>query len=180
MNFNPLTAVADALKVWPEEVSYPERLEGASPVELAEARSRLQQIGQAANELRRLVDRQLAVDLDGGTLRYGDSVIRVSGRGSAKVVDRDAWWRAVAQGVEMSENPTALLGALYPADSVRLTAIPALAAVLEVDPDAFKTTMIDYAPPTSPLSVMPISKAKWAQDLEEGEVVHRGRREEEG
>lgn len=176
MNFNALAAVADALKTWPETVSFPERLEDATPVELAEARSRLAQISQAATELRRLVDRELAVQLNGGTLRYGDSIIRGSGRGAAKIVDPESWWRMVVQGMGASTNPIGLLSALYPANSVRLTALPGLAAALNVDADTLKSTMVDYDEPASPLSVMPVSKVKWAQGLQEGEVVVRGKR----
>lgn len=175
MSFNAIAAVVDALKVWPEEVSYPERLEGATPLELAEARSRLQQIGQAANELRRLVDRQLAQELGTGALRYGDSVIRVNGKGSAKVVDVEAFWEAIDSALDTCIDPPTLLAALFPADSVRLTALPKVAELLKVDPDAFKETMIDYDAPTSPLSIMPVSKAKWAQKLREGEVLVRNK-----
>lgn len=173
---NPLAWVVDALKTHPEPVSLPDALVEASPLELAEARSRLQQIGQVANELRKLIDVELAGALQGSALNYGGSIIRsANGRGSAKVVDPEAWWGFVASalGGIGPRQRAEVLAALYPASAVRLTAIPKLAAITEdsIDPDVIKDTFIAYDPPTSPLSVMPIDKApKYLHDLAEGEI----------
>jgi hypothetical protein len=171
LTFNPVAAILIADKIWPEHPSFPESLENATPLELAEARSRLAQIGQIASELRKLVDQQLAEELANGSLRYGDSIIRPAYRGRPKVVDEGAFWDAVVAAVDQSLTPDALLSALFPASSVRLGALTKLAAQLEVDPDTLKQTLIDYEPPTAALDVIPISKARvWEQKLEDGQI----------
>jgi hypothetical protein len=49
-----------------------------------------------------------------------------------------------------------------------------LAEALDVPADVLKSTLVDYQPPTSPLSIMPIDKApKWTHSLEEGELSGR-------
>lgn len=171
---NVVAWILDALKVWPEPAQLPESLDGATPQQLAEARSRLQQISQITTELRRLVDVQLAGWLDGGAMRYGDSLLRPAGRGRPRIVDKGLWWDMVTEGVRHSDDPAGLLAALYPADSVRLTALPKLAEVLEVDERSIRDTMVDYDPPTALISAMPMSKApKWAQALGEGQLSNR-------
>lgn len=168
---NPLAWVVDALKV-PREPMLPESLEGATPLQLAEAKNRLQEISRVAYQLRLLIDAELAGALQGSALRYGDTVYRASGgRGTAKVVDEVLWWDEVVEGLKASPVPVALLSALFPASSVRITALPMLAAALGEEADEFKNRHIFYDPPSSPLSVMPIQKApKYLQDLEEGEL----------
>lgn len=172
MSFNALAALVDALKMWPEPVSLPERLEDAEPIQLAEARNRFALIAQCATELRKLVDVELATHLtDGKVLPYGDDIIRQSTRGRPKIVDADSWWTMVGMACELVESPGVLLSALYPADAVRLGALPQLAEVLGVNLAALKDTMIEYAEPTAPLSVMPLAKAPmWTHGLKEGEV----------
>lgn len=171
---NVVAWVLDALKVYPEPASLPESLTDATPIQLAEARSRLSQIAQVATELRKLVDQELAGALQGSALRYGDSVYRASnGRGTAKVASscEGEWWDDVVLGLKNSPRPAELLAALYPASSVRLTALPKLEAALSYDTDELKNHYIRYDPPSTPLSVMPIAKApKYLQDLEEGEL----------
>lgn len=170
MTFNAMAAVVDALKTHPEPVSLPEALEDANRMQLAEARSWLAQIAQVAGELRRLVDRMLAAQLAGGALRYGDQIMRPALRGRPKITDRGLWWDMVTEGVLKSDDPSALLAALYPADSLRLTALSQLADVLETSLEGLRDTMLEWEPPTATLDVMPISKApKWAQKLEEGQ-----------
>jgi hypothetical protein len=176
MSFNAVGAILNADKVWPEPLSLPDALEGADPVTLAEARSRLAQIGQIARELVKLVDQELAGSLEHSALRYGNDVYRPSnGRGSAKVTDPESWWGFVSETLGMLNDPdrAALLNALYPASSLRLTALAKLAAatVDDLDPGVIRDTFIAYDPPTSLLSVMPIQKApKFLQDLEDGEI----------
>lgn len=170
---NPLAWILDSLKTHPEPAQLPDLTE-ATPLELAEARSRLATFAQVATELRRLTDRELAERLDGKAFRYGEDVYRPSnGKGSAKVQDAHAWWHLVATALsQMDEEHMALfLNALYPASSVRLTALPKLAENLGIEVESVRDTFIVYDPPTSPLSVMPRSKApKFLQDMEEGEI----------
>jgi hypothetical protein len=168
--------VVDALKVSPEHASLPDVLVDASPQQLAEARSRLQQISQVATELRKIVDAELAVYLQGGAMRYGDQIIRPSTNGRPTVVDPEGWWSMVADAVVGRSIPAAaaLLAALYPANAVRLTGLSRLADEYNYDLAALRSTFIEYDPPTSSLSVMPISKApKWAQKLEEGQLSNQ-------
>lgn len=169
---NVVAWVVDALKTHPEPVSLPDALVEAAPLELAEARSRLQQIGQVANELRKLIDVELAGALQGSALNYGGQIIRsANGRGSAKVIEGIGWWDAIVEGLKRSPNPVGLLASLYPASSVRLTALPKLAEALSRDTDGLRLEFITYDEPTSPLSVMPLDKApKYLQDLEEGQI----------
>lgn len=168
---NPLAWILDSLKVHPEPVSIPDVSE-LTPIELAEIRSRLQTFSQVATELRKLVDQELAGALQGSALRYGDTVYRASnGRGTAKVVDENCWWADVVEGLQHSPNPEGLLAALFPASSVRLTALPKLIAAGTEHGEELKTRHFAYDPPSTPLSVMPIQKApKYLQDLEEGEL----------
>lgn len=168
---NPLAWVVDALKV-PREPMLPESLTDATPIQLAEARSRLQEISRVANELRKLVDQELAGALQGSALNYGGQIIRsANGRGSAKVIEGVGWWDTVLEGLKQSPNPVGLLASLYPASSLRLTALPMLAAALSREPAELKSEFIIYEPATSPLSVMPIDRApKYLQDLEEGQI----------
>lgn len=171
---NPLAWVVIALKTWPEALSLPEALEDASPEQLAEARSRLAEIGQIVTELRKLVDRQLVPHLEGGVMRYGDTILKPSSRGRPIVVDPDGWWSAVSQGVARSENGAELLAALYPASAVRLGAIPKLALALEVDPQALRSTFIDWEPPSSVIDAQPLSKAPlWTHKLADGQLSNR-------
>lgn len=172
MTFNAVGAILNADKVWPEPLSLPDALEGVDPVTLAEARSRLAQIGQIVRELVKVVDQELAGSLEHSALRYGNDVYRPSnGRGTAKVVDEVLWWDEVLEGLKSSPVPVALLSALFPASSVRLTALPKLAAALGEEADDFKSRHVFYEPSTSPLSVMPIQRApKFLQDLEDGEI----------
>lgn len=167
---NPLAWVLASLKTHPEPVSIPDVSE-LTPLELAAIRSRLQTFSQVATGLRKLVDEELAGRIP-VALRYGDDVYRPSnGRGSAKVVDEAGWWREVIRGLQSASNPEALLAALYPASSVRLTALPKLAAAFGDEADDFKARHIAYDESSTPLSVMPLAKApKYLQDLEEGEI----------
>ena len=176
MTFDPLQAVVDARRVYPEPLSLPESLDddNADAVTLAEARMQLVEMGQIVTELRKLVDEALAVYLPGGALRYGNQIIRLAGRGRARVVDKEQWWDMVAFAVGKTDNPAALLSTLYAADSVRLTGLPQLAAVLDLELETIRDTMIDYDPPTALLSVMPVDRApKWAQRLQEGQLSNR-------
>lgn len=170
---NPLGWVLNALKTWPEPPNLPAEIDDLTPLELAEIRSRLQTFAQVATELRRQVDQELAGRIP-TALRYGEDVYRPSnGRGSAKVVDDEAFYEAVAAGIERSEDYEIphLLAALFPTHSVKVGGLPSLAEVLDVPPDVLKETLIGYGVPSSPLSVMPMSKApKFLQDLEEGEI----------
>jgi hypothetical protein len=173
VTFNAVTAIIDADKTWPESVSLPDALEDASPVQLAEARFRFSRLAQVAGALRRAVDDELADKLNGGALRYGDDIIRPNnGRGAAKVIDAESWWGYVVKGLAQldPEGSTALLSALYPASSVRLTGLRALADTVGVEEQTLRDTFISYDHPSSSLSVMPRDRApKWTQTLEEGE-----------
>lgn len=170
MGFNPLAAFIDALKTWPEQVQLPEALLDATPVELAEARNRYQAYSQCATELRKTIDTLLASHLAGGALRYGESIMRPAYRGRPKVVD-DGWWETVISGLSRSDHPEGLLGALYPASSVRLTALPQLAEALGYEDDtSLRDTFIEYELPTMTLDVLPLAKApKWTHQLAEGQ-----------
>src|SRR5688572_17248320 len=120
----------------------PEALTDATPIQLAEARSRLAQISQTATDLRKLVDAELAGALQGSALNYGGQIIRSSnGRGTAKVTDPEMWWQMVEAGLAKTEDQAGLLASLYPADAVRLTAIPKLAAALGVETEVVRDTM---------------------------------------
>ena len=172
MSFDVHTAIAAADRTWPEPVSLPDDLADASPLQLAEARSRLVHIIQVAGELRELIDAELAGVLQGSAFRYGDDLLRPSaGRGSAKIADPETWWPDVVEGLQASHNPEGLLAALYPASAVRLTALPKLAAALSCEVDDLRGRHVVYDPPTSPLTVMPMTKApKFLADLAEGEL----------
>lgn len=166
---NAIYAVIDSLKTWPEPPSL--ELEGKEPLELAEVHSRLGEIAQVVRELQRIVAQDLATKLDGKTLRYGNTFYRPGGRGSHRVTDEAAWWPAVLQGLMDSPRPIDLLAALYPASSVRLTALPKLAAALGVEYAELKQAHIGYAESTMPLSVIPQSKApQYLQTMEDGEI----------
>lgn len=167
---NPLAWILDSLKVHPEPASIPD-VTDLTPVELAEIRSRLQTFAQVATELRRLVDQELASKIP-TALRYGEDIYRPSnGRGSAKVVVESLWWVAVVDGLKASPDPEGLLAALYPASSVRLTALPKLAAALSEEVETLRDVHIRYDPPSSALSVKPRSQSpKFLQDMEEGEI----------
>jgi hypothetical protein len=104
-------------------------------------------------------------------MRYGDSLLRPAGRGRARIVDKYLWWNMVTEAVQRADDPAGLLSALYPADSVRLTALMKMAEVLEIPEQSIRETMIDYDEPTALISVMPMSRApKWAQALSEGQL----------
>lgn len=176
MPFNAMAAVVDTLKVSPEHASLPDALVDATPQQLAEARSRLQQISQVATDLRKLVDAELATHLQGGAMRYGDQIFRPNGRGAAKVNDAEDWWNLIAGASRLLplDEVGSLLGSLYPANAVRLTALPQLAELMGYSNEGLRSTFIEYESPSSPLSVMPISKApKWAQKLEEGQLSNQ-------
>lgn len=174
MTFNAVAAILDADKTYPEPVQLPDALEGGTPQDLAEARSRLLQLAQVARELVKTIDVELVAHLDGGALRYGDSLLRPAGRGRPRIVDKTLWWDMVTEGVLKSDNPAGLLSSLYPADSVRLTALMQLAEVLDIPEQSIRSTMIDYEPPTALISVMPMSRApKWAQALSEGQLSNQ-------
>lgn len=174
--FNAIGTIVDSLKVWPENPSFPESLEGGSAVDLAEARNRFAEISQVATELRRLVDRQLVVDLDGAALRYGDSILKAATGGKVVVLDSERWWDLVVKGLKASPNPAGLLSALYSADSVRLTGIPLLAAALGEDSEELRKSLFGKEAAGSPLVVVPIYRApKYQQRLEEGETTYSRR-----
>lgn len=170
---NPLGWVLNALKTWPEPPNLPAEVDDLTPLELADIRSRLQTFAQVATELRRQVDQELAAKIP-TALRYGEDIYRPSnGKGSAKVVDDEAFYEAVARGFECTEDyqVAGLIAALFPTHSVRLGGIPKLAEALDVHPDILKDTLFAYGPPPSPLEVKPISKApRFLQDMEEGEI----------
>jgi hypothetical protein len=175
MSANPLAWVADSLKFWPEAPTLPdEYVENASPQSMAEWRNRLVEIAQVATELRRQLDVQMVARLNGAALRYGDNIIRAAGsRGRPKVKDPATWWEVVVDGLKATSNPVGLLSALYPANSVRLSALPMLAAAVSDEPEELREAHIDYELPTSVLSVVPISRApKYLQKLEEGQTSY--------
>lgn len=167
---NPLAWILDSLKVHPEPASIPD-VSDLSPIELAEIRSRLATFAQVATELRRQVDQELASKIP-TALRYGEDIYRpANGGGKAKVVHESLWWMNVVEGLKQSPRPHDLIEALFPASSVRLTALPKLDAALGFDTGTIKAAHIDYDPPTAPLSVTPRSKApKFLQDMEEGDI----------
>lgn len=172
--FNAVAAVLDALKTFPEPVQLPDALVDTSPQQLAEGRSRLLQMAQVARELVKLIEAELAPYLDGGAMRYGNDLLRPAGKGRARIVDKASWWDMVTEGVLKSDNPAGLLSALYPADSVRLTALQQLAQTLSIPEQSIRETMIFYEAPTSPISAMPMHLApKWAQKLSEGQLSNQ-------
>lgn len=166
---NPIGLILNADKIFPEPLTL--ELEGEEPLALAELHSRLTRIGQIVSELKKLVAADLAGKIP-TALRYGDTVYRASnGRGTAKVRDDFDWWVAVVDGLKESPRPEALIAALFPSSSVRLTALPKLEAALSLEEGRLKDLYVTYDPPSTPLSVMPIQKApKYLQDLEEGEI----------
>ena len=171
MTFNAVAAILDGLKVYPEPMQLPESLMEATPQELAAGRSRLLQVAQVCRELVKLIDAELAPHLEGGAMRYGNDLLRPAGRGRPRIVDKTLWWDMVTEGVQHADDPAGLLSSLYPADSVRLTALVKLAEVLDIPEQSIRSTMIDYEEPTALISVMPMSKApKWAHSLEEGQL----------
>lgn len=171
---NPLSWVADGLKVWPEPPSGPDWLDEMSPMVLAEARNRLQMISQVATELRKLVDSQLVATLNGAALRYGDTILRENqSHGRVFVKDIPAWWETVVRGLKATPNPEGLLGVLYPPSALRLTGLKMLAEAVAEDAAELRAAHIGHELPTSPLSAMPISKApKFLQRLEEGQTSY--------
>lgn len=172
--FNAVAAILDADKTYPEPVQLPDALVDATPQELAEGRSRLLQLAQVARELVKTIDVELAEALQGGAMRYGESLLRPAGRGRARIVDKTLWWDMVTEGVLKSDNPAGLLSSLYPADSVRLTALVKLAEELDIAESSIRSTMIFYEEPTALISVMPLSRApKWAQALSEGQLSNQ-------
>ena len=174
MKFNAIAALVDALKTWPEPVELPNALIDADHVQLADARSRLQQISQCANELRKVIEGELVERLDGAPMRYGDTIIEANRRGTHKVSDIDMWWDAVAKATETSEDPAGLLASLYRADGLRLGGLKQLAEELHTDVKTVRNTFIAWEPPTAGVSVRPISQvSQELQKLEDGEVYRR-------
>lgn len=170
---NVVAWVIDALKHYPE-IQPPEALDNATPQQLAEARNRLIEIARVAGDLRKMVDIQLAPHLEGGAMRYGNDLLRPAGKGRAKVIDKYLWWNMVTEAVLHADDPAGLLSALYPADSLRLTALQKMAEVLEISEQSIRDTMIDYDEPTALISVMPMHLApKWAQKLDEGQLSNQ-------
>lgn len=166
---NAIAAILQALKTWPEPPTL--EVDGVELLEVAEFHSRLAEIGQVVSELKKIAALDLAAKLDGKAFRYGESIIRPNFRGAPKIKNDDAWWSDVIVGLQASPNPKALLAALYPASSVRLGALPKLAAALSEEAGELRERNIEYQEPTSPLSVMPMSKApKFLQDMEEGDI----------
>lgn len=175
MTANPLAWVADALKYWPEAPTLPDdQIEHAQPIEMAQWRNRLVEITQVATELRRQLDVAMVARLNGAALRYGNNIIRAAGtRGRPKVKDPGEWWAVVVDGLKVTPNPVGLLAALYPANSLRLSALPMLAAAVSDEPENLREAHIDYDLPTSVLSVVPIDRApKYLQQLEEGRTTY--------
>lgn len=167
---NPVAMILNALKVWPEP--YELELEEADLMQLAELDSRLGEIRQVIAALKKQVQADLAVKLDGKTLRYGDSLFRgVPLRGSVRVGPEELWWEDVVEGLKATAQPEALLKALFPATSVRLTALPKLASVLGVDHDVLRDKYVTFAESGNPLTVLPMSKApQYLANLEDGEL----------
>lgn len=169
---NPHAWLADAERVWPERLSLPDELDGADRLTLAEARSRLKALGRIVDELKRLVDRELAPKLAGGALRYGDEILTMSGKGKTTVVDSDGWWRIIAQTLSTIsvEDGAGLLDALYPADKVRVSAIPQLARMTGYSEAALRSTFIDSGDPSSPIATLPRARwYKWHRRLADGQ-----------
>lgn len=162
--------ILNALRTWPEP--YTLDLEEAEPVTLAELHSRLGEISQVINDLKKQVAVDLGGKLAGRNLRYGDTIYRgIPTKGSAKIVDDKAWWPVVLDGLMQSPRPLDLLAALYPASSVRLTALPKLAAALGVEFDELRKAHVTYADSSVPIQVMPVAKApQYLQALEDGEI----------
>ena len=167
---NPVALILNALKTWPEP--YTLELDEAEPISLAELDSRLGEIRQVINELKKQVQGELAAKLAGRNLRYGDTIYRgVPTKGSARIVDDTKWWPVVLDGLMQSPRPVDLLAALYPASSVRLTALPKLAAALGVEYDELRKQHVEYAESSVPIQVMPVARAPmFLQTLEDGEV----------
>lgn len=170
--FDPFAAIQSALRVHPEPLSFPEGLEDAEPIDLAEARNALAQVATVATELRKIIDQELAGQIGNG-LRYGDTILRPAG-GVAKVVDADAFYACVNQGLAKYETRDTLIRALFSPHSVKLGGLPILASILDVPADVLKESLIDYDPPTSAIHSIPIAKApKYLQKLEDGQISGR-------
>lgn len=175
MTFNALSALVDSEKYGAEEVFLPSALEDSSPIDLAEARSRLLRYAQVARSLVKVIEAELAEKLEGQALRYGNDILRpAGGKGTANLQDPERWWQMVSQamGDLDAEDRAALLHALYGASTPRLTALPLLASAYNgASVDAIRGSFIYHSPPTSPLSVMPVDRApKFLQSLEDGEI----------
>lgn len=165
---NPIAAILAALKTFPEPPSL--ELDGKEPVELAEAYNRLGEIGQVVTALKRLVAEDLAAKLDGKTLRYGDTFLGPA-TGTPTVVDEDLWWKTVLEGLMESPRPVDLLASLFPSSSLRLTALPKLAAALGVEHDDLRKSLIGWKDPSTPLKVTPLSRAPvYLQKMEDGTI----------
>lgn len=164
----------DAARVWPELPSFPEGLVDALPVELAEARSRLSELGLVCSALRRVVDEALAERLGPyGAVRLGDSLLRPSGsKGKARVTDPARFWGLVTLALSKTDDPAGLLGALFSPDDVHLTGLGRLAAVLGVSEPAVRGTVgISYDSPSGALSSTGRARwPVWAQKMADGEA----------
>lgn len=165
---NVIAKIVDADKIYPEPLTL--ELEDLGPVELAELHSRLARFGQVVAELKKLVALDLAAKLDGKTLRYGDTFLGPAS-GAPTVKDEELWWKTVLEGLMESPRPVDLLASLFPASSLRLTALPKLAAALGVDHDDLRRDHIGWKEPSSPLKVVPLSRApQYLQKMEDGEI----------
>lgn len=167
---NPIALILSALKTWPEP--YTLDLEEADPMALAELHSRLTEISQVINDLKKQVAADMGTKLAGRTLRYGQTIFRgIPTKGSAKIKDEGLWWQDVVDGLKATSKPEVLLGALFPASSVRLTALPKLASVLGVEFQELRDKYVTYADSSIPIQVMPVSKAPaYLAKLEDGEI----------
>lgn len=171
---NPLAWVADALKVYPEPAGFPEDLDEAELEDLARARNRLREISAVASDLKKLVERKLVGKLAGAGYRYGNSILRGGyGRTVTKVADPAEWWRTVVRALKQTPNPDRLLDALYPANEVKISGLPFLAAALGEDPNELRKQHLRNEKADQPLTETPIEKApKYLRRLREGQTSY--------
>lgn len=164
--------VAAALRVAPEPADVPDELDGASLVQLMEARNRMAQVASAARSVRLAIDAQVATRLGPhGAVKYGGKLWQPMRVGSV-LADEETFWQMLDQALRNIDEDTRprLIRALWSAREVKLTGLKFLAAALEQKTRAVRSTLVGKKSPEGSLS----SSSKlpgWARDMAEGEAL---------
>jgi hypothetical protein len=150
---------------WMEEDAAYVGLGSASMDDLVTLRNAIIRWQQAAGEVRKAIDAEVAHRIgEGGALRVGESILRYRPRRTPKLVDPQAlidWlgpdWRAVIPVTASTR--------------VRLAALDTVAEKRGADAVTVRDTFIEWAEGPPGLDEMPVDKApRWAMSMRDGDV----------